>query len=344
MVVRRKGKNVDFAKIKPLLSERRYGQFERLVGELGAAIAAGMVPNKKFSDTKDIVNRAIDEAAEAFLKSGPHIKGRDGKPHHQSDWWIAAYDANASVSSAHNLPAALKRAKKHGELAAYAEFISGLLPLREMLEAAKPLIRKRNELPKVRSAAQIADDSKRMICQCCQRSILANMGSIAHHGYERPDWGYQTASCMGAKRLPFEADRAALGEMIAFMRDRLARNEKHRAAIKAEKLPIVFNYESQMIGPIRYARNRWDKWPTVKRTFEVTRESFAEFKKGPGSDSTYGQDYEDYKARHVEYLTRSINSLRAQIKEEQARYDGWKQTHEWKGGEWAVLTKQKEKA
>ena len=333
---------MDFAKISPHLSERRSGQFERSVAELQAAVAAGMVPNKMFVDMKDIINRAIGEAAEAFLKSGPHIKGRNGEPHPQSDWWLDAYDADAFVGGAHNLPAALKRAKKHSDLSAYVEFISAMLPLREMLESAKPLIKKRGELPPVRSAAQIADDSKRMHCQACGRAILANMGSIAHHGYERPGWGYQSASCFGAKRLPFEADRAALGEMIVFMRDRLARNEKHRAAIKAEKKPIVFEYEEQLIGPQRHQQfGRWVKWPMVKLSFDVSRKSFKEFAKGPGRSVCYGQDYEDYKARHVEWLSSSINNLRAHIKEEQARYDGWKASHKWEGGEWVALKKEK---
>jgi len=335
---------VDFAKIYPHLSEYRSGQFERSVAELRAAVAAGMVPNKMFVDAKESINRAINEAAEAFLNSGPHIKGRNGQAHGQSDWWLDAYDADAFVSGAHNLPAALKRAKKHGGLSAYAEFIAALLPLREMLESAKPLIKKRGELPKVRSAAQIADDSKRMHCQCCGRAILANLGSIAHHGYERPEAYYQTASCMGAKRLPFEVDRKALGEMIGYMRDRLARDEKYRAAIKSEKRPIVFNYESQLIGPHRGGASRF-KWPVVKRKFDVSRKSFAEFKEGPGSDSCYSiYDFDAYKARYVDGLSRAIESLKGHIAEEQARYDGWKQSHKWEGGEWVALKKRKESA
>ena len=187
-----------------------------------------------------------------------------------------------------------------------------------------------------------ADDAEnRMHCQCCGRAILANLGSIAHHGYERPGDGWQSASCMGAKQLPWEADRKVLGRMIVFLQDRLARKEKHRADIKAEKLPIVFDYESQMIGPQRWQQPRWNKWPMVKRSFNVSRESFDEFKAGPGSNSCYGQDYEAYKASHVGRLSDSINHLRARIKEEQARYNGWKQSHEWKGGQWVVLEQEK---
>lgn len=194
-------------------------------------------------------------------------------------------------------------------------------------------------------AIKESDESARMHCQCCGRSILANLGTIAHHGYERPGHGWQTGSCMGAKELPFEVDRTALGRMIGFLRDRLARQEKHRAAIKAEKKPIVYEYESQLIGPTQYQQfGRFTKWPVVKHSFDVTRESFEAFKAGPGSNSTYGvYEFDVYKARHLDFLGRSIKNLREHIAEEQARFDGWKQTHKREGGEWVAL-KQKEKA
>lgn len=41
-------------------------------------------------------------------------------------------------------------------------------------------------------------------CQICGRVIKAKNGRIAHHGYKRPHVGWQTASCMGARGLPYE--------------------------------------------------------------------------------------------------------------------------------------------
>jgi hypothetical protein len=331
-------KAVNLGAIAPYLQPRSNEWLVKAVEQIEAGIAAGMVPNKQFSDAKDWINRAVHDSAEAFLNSGPHEQ-----KHHQSDWWLAAYQGDAFISGAHNVPSALKRAQKIAALGDYAAFISNaLLPLHGLLASAKPLIKKRGELPKVPSPKQLAEEGERMTCQCCGRKILANLGSIAHHGYERPEQYYQTASCYGAKKNPFEADRAALGEMIGYMRDRLARNEKHRAAIKSEKLPIVFDYESQLIGPSRFQQfGRWTKWPVVKRSFDVTRESFEAFKAGPGRNSTYGMDFDAYKARHVEYLSSSIKRLRQHINEEQKRYDGWKQSHEWKGGQWVALEKEK---
>ncbi len=45
-------------------------------------------------------------------------------------------------------------------------------------------------------------------CQICARNIKANTGLIAHHGYQRPQYqGWQTASCDGARQLPYEVSR-----------------------------------------------------------------------------------------------------------------------------------------
>lgn len=45
-------------------------------------------------------------------------------------------------------------------------------------------------------------------CQICARAIKANTGIIAHHGYQRPQYqGWQTASCDGARQLPYEVSR-----------------------------------------------------------------------------------------------------------------------------------------
>ena len=41
-------------------------------------------------------------------------------------------------------------------------------------------------------------------CQICARPIEAGTGVIAHHGYQRPGGGWQTASCMGARHRPYE--------------------------------------------------------------------------------------------------------------------------------------------
>ena len=51
-------------------------------------------------------------------------------------------------------------------------------------------------------------------CQICARPILSKLGLIAHHGYRRPGGGWQTASCIGARHLPYEVSCDALPPAI----------------------------------------------------------------------------------------------------------------------------------
>jgi|SRR5579859_2934664 len=60
-------------------------------------------------------------------------------------------------------------------------------------------------------------------CQVCGRLIKAGSGLIAHHGYKRPGDGWQTASCQGAKYLPYEESCNRLREVTANWTQYLAR-------------------------------------------------------------------------------------------------------------------------
>jgi len=51
-------------------------------------------------------------------------------------------------------------------------------------------------------------------CQICGRAIKAKKGLIAHHGYSRPGYGWQTASCPGAQYLPYEVSHGRLDGVI----------------------------------------------------------------------------------------------------------------------------------
>lgn len=52
-------------------------------------------------------------------------------------------------------------------------------------------------------------------CQICGRVIKSSNGLIAHHGYSRPyGYGSQTASCKGARHLPYEVSCDHLKEVF----------------------------------------------------------------------------------------------------------------------------------
>lgn len=107
-------------------------------------------------------------------------------------------------------------------------------------------------------------------CQICGRDIFAETGKIAHHGYRRPHHqGYQTASCFGARALPFEQSRERLGEYIAMLE---AERDKYAALaerVKAETIPIRYHYRE--CWGVRYNRRQYD----ARMIFVDNREAFA---------------------------------------------------------------------
>ena len=312
---------MNLAPINSHISERRVAMLAGAVETLEAGVAVGSIRNVDFNDAKDTVSRAINEAAEAFLKAGPHIVGRNGQPHHQSDYWLYAYDADAFVSGASNVASALKRAQKVAGLKAYADFLAALMPIADLVKAAKPLIVKRQDQPKVVSPKQAAKLAKTMTCQCCGRAIFAETGVIAHHGYQRPGGGWQTASCAGARELPFEVSRDALGRLIVSLKRWETDAVSMMAAVANGLVPVVVTIVDRTAPRSRQTGDHPSK------SVEVTRANFDEVRAAnPGA--FYG-DFDDLKEKDVAHRAREIAGVRDEIKAQQARFDGWTKTHDW---------------
>ena len=120
--------------------------------------------------------------------------------------------------------------------------------------------------------AQISIESKTGevgTCQICGRLIGAKRGRIAHHGYQRPhNWHSQTASCMGAKHLPFEVSRERLGDLLKLLESDII---TYRAQIEA----IERNETSlELSAPTAWDRARhMHRWtPTTAATFAAVFE------------------------------------------------------------------------
>lgn len=176
-------------------------------------------------------------------------------------------------------------------------------------------------------AIKANDEGERMHCQCCGRAILAKLGTIAHHGYERPDYGYQTASCMGAKELPFEVDRKVLGRLIVALTEMKRRMQGVRDQIAEEILPIKRSYK------VGYDRKE------EKKSFDFTRANFKtdEARKALRDSGRYESEFDDLLKVELSFHDHKIESIGRDIRDHQKRFKDWKPTHEWKGGQWAAL-------
>src|SRR5262245_43138099 len=57
-------------------------------------------------------------------------------------------------------------------------------------------------------------NTERGTCQVCGGTYKIVRGFISLHGYKRPGYGEIHGKCFGSRCLPFETDRAVLGEWI----------------------------------------------------------------------------------------------------------------------------------
>jgi hypothetical protein len=176
------------------------------------------------------------------------------------------------------------------------------------------------------------DATQTMHCQCCGRAIHAALGTIAHHGYTRPGHGWQTASCFGAKRLPWEVDREAVMDLIVHLEKLLKSNLEARAEVAAEKMSVTRQYSGEY-------DKRLGRSPV--RSVEFTRETFEQVIKDTPlftrRHSSQELTFDYQKMLDLKERDARIKRLRQDIKEFEARYAGWTQTHKWADGKWAAL-------
>jgi hypothetical protein len=204
------------------------------------------------------------------------------------------------------------------------------------------------------AAEKAAKSASAMTCQCCGRQIFAQRGKIAHHGYERPGYGWQTASCMGATYLPFEVDRARLADLIVRLEHELQETRENLVNIRAEKVKLAFSIEID-------CEPYWDNssYRTVQRTRRnetrfYSRKAFDALKReGKGKIAEHHaacnaarENKTDYpkrdealqiyfdsttwdglKDRAIRETQGRIDALVGDLKLSNDRFAGWKQTH-----------------
>jgi len=188
-----------------------------------------------------------------------------------------------------------------------------LVDLRNRIKAAT-LVAK----PKSKAAAQLeARAAVAKICQICGRPILAERGNIAHHGYQRPGEGWQTASCFGAMHLSFEVSRDHLGQYIemitkqlADLRVRLAGIENETTTFRVRYFTGKYNGRAKVMGSFFAERG----------TYEAVRD---EHRKLAYHWSSIPQTFDAVKASELHSTAGMISDTERHITEQQARYNAW---------------------
>ena len=100
-------------------------------------------------------------------------------------------------------------------------------------------------------------------CQICGRPIKAKNGLIAHHGYKRPDRGsgWQTASCPGARYLPYEISCDCLPPTIEYIK-------RHIERVEAKLIDLIDNPPKTLLIQVGGYYRKTEKVVTLPETFD----------------------------------------------------------------------------
>ncbi|MDE2096554.1 MAG: hypothetical protein KGL39_04850 [Patescibacteria group bacterium] len=203
--------------------------------------------------------------------------------------------------------------------------------------------------PPQKTARQREAEEKARTCQICGRPIFAELGLIAHHGYERPGEGWQTESCIGARELPFETSRDVLGNHIVALENALEVLEASRATCCADGFPLRVEWEGKEIKPgdegYRVGRHSYHRHTItfLRETFDVvTRETthaldfFHESYDARFTANVAGMtrgEFDFWKFRELLDYDRKIDRQRREIRRQRRRFAEWKKTEQWDNGE-----------
>lgn len=286
-----------------------------------AALKAGFTSKAAQQDALADINRAFDLKTGAIrdeLLKVPHAER--GEKHNELYWGLPDYP--------HNWKA------KHSELFASNGFgalvneIEAIVRFRAVVKEASV------NRPAPKAPVTAAPEEKRMTCQCCGRAIQANTGKIAHHGYQRPGLGWQTASCEGAQELPFEVSRDALGRYIEGLNRRLDN--------RAERIRQHGDEEITELTLAIIDREQPRQYGRPERTLfvrDLSAETFeakaAEYGKSLRAAGIY--KFKDALDRDLREARTEAALIQTILNHEEPRWANWKQTHEWTGTEFKAI-------
>lgn len=314
--------------------------FVELLALARKGLEGGFSTKQSQKDAAYFVSCAFDMVRDDLRTIGHKERGE--RPWYQMpDAWRATQDAMPYTPAHWNA----KRAKLFTDYPEIVERANKCAELRVAIMAC-PVVK---PTTRPRSAKQMAKDAKARTCQICGRPIFAEIGVIAHHGYERPGDGYQTASCPGARELPFEASKLVLVSHIASMREHLAEMRAVRKGTAAEQVGVFVSYRTPEIGE-NGRQVHWSGRPQyLQKAFTITRATTDAIKAAHVHYFSYsaghlygveaGGEFDALLQRDLKERDAKIVATRIYIDRQQKRADGWKQLERWnnKTTKWELI-------
>ena len=217
---------------------RKIERLDAAIESIAAGAAAGSIRNAALSDAKSVISNAVDDAWKKHV-SDPFFYA--GKWESQSQE-VQALNDSLSVYGLHDVIAASKKIGKSQATGAAVEamksFVAEVLPLALAVADLKSKVVK-GRAPSTAPAKPVNPKKIIKTCPVCFRPIAVKK-LMVHHGYERPGYGWQTASCPGINFEPLEVSSAGLEWLITTLRTRLQQTEeslRNRFALETLSVP-----------------------------------------------------------------------------------------------------------
>jgi hypothetical protein len=166
----------------------------------------------------------------------------------------------------------------------------------------------------------------RGFCQCCGGRWAVTGGKVAHHGYQRPGGGWQTASCMGARYQPLSEDNKRLLTLIATLEDELVRLHKFKdTLVVATKLTMPYAQRLKSWGsPKRQGVEPVTADDISSVMLRLSREEDVAYVDYPfpthGYMSSHFENLREYLTRTTEQDIRGTKDMLAFLKERNTAY------------------------
>lgn len=267
-----------------LVAARRADHFLSAVRALADGVAAGSIRNTDLKEAKLILGRAVENAWQASVCEPYFYAGRyETQPDDAQKLYYSI-----TISGLHDLLIAnrkLSRSTSTNEAVdAMRSIVAEALPLAEAADFLKSKIVKGRVSNNTPAKPQNPNKDVKT-CPVCYRHIAVQNGKMAHHGYTRPGYGFQTASCGGIKFPPLEISpeglqwalqeaQAELKKVESLYDDRSAltslikptssfNQPRHAITIDDPRWPRMFRaYCAQLEATMRHLRHEIDERET----------------------------------------------------------------------------------
>lgn len=245
-----------------LTQVRRERELRDAIGTLSESIEGHTGMRKVVHDElKYIFSRAVDNAwkekiADVFVNAGKY----ESLPADVLEvYWMI------STSSLHDILSAKKKvdkAKACGPMVdAMREFINEVHPLAQAMASLKASLVKGRAPPTAEQIAkkQAEENPDKIVktCSCCFRPIAMAGFTMAHHGYQRPGDGEQTASCEGIGFRPLEVSSDGLKWILGIEKTRLEVSQ--RAYDRRDAVSVLRTRKSGKVVDITKDDASWDR-------------------------------------------------------------------------------------